>query len=696
MVLKGGSIVAAPMGDPNASIPTPQPVHYRPMFGAFGKRAAPQSSVVFVSKAALRGRACATSSASRSSSSRSRTRAAASRKKSMIHNDATPQDRGRSRNLRGARRRRTADLRAGRGAADGAAVFSVLRPCDASAPSDDQAAGAVERRDAPIDRVVLDADERHRRRIVLTGERGTRVPARSAAGRSRCATATGWCSTTARSCAVAGKPEPLVEIAADDAAATWRGSPGTSATATPTCRSSATGCASAAIMCSRTCCAGSARTLTPIEAPFDPEPRRLCARASMARPWPSSDAITRAMPARRAPSALYRLMAWLSPAYPVGAFSYSSGHRMGGRGRRHHGRGSAASAGSRSMIGEGGGFCDAVFFAHAHRAVAADDDAALRAVAELAAAFAPSKERHLETTAQGRAFLEATRAAWPCAALDRLADVWDGADRLSGRGRRRRAPATASPLEPALARLSCRRSPPTSSRPACGSSRSARPTASACSPRSSRSIAATAARALACAARRRRRRGLPRRPRQHAARDAVHAAVPELMTHAKPAIGPLRVGIGGPVGSGKTALMDALCKRLRDRYEIAAITNDIYTKGDAEYPGALRRARARAHRRRRDRRLPAHRDPRGRLDQPRRGRRDAREISRPRPDPDRIRRRQSRRDLLARARRSHDLRHRRRGRRQDPVARAAPASPAPICWSSTRSTSRRMSAPRSR
>jgi urease accessory protein len=46
--------------------------------------------------------------------------------------------------------------------------------------------------------------------------------------------------------------------------------------------------------------------------------------------------------------------------------------------------------------------------------------------------------------------------------------------------------------------------------------------------------------------------------------------------------GPLRVGIGGPVGSGKTALMEQLCKRLRSRYEIAAITNDIYTKEDAE------------------------------------------------------------------------------------------------------------------
>ena len=47
--------------------------------------------------------------------------------------------------------------------------------------------------------------------------------------------------------------------------------------------------------------------------------------------------------------------------------------------------------------------------------------------------------------------------------------------------------------------------------------------------------------------------------------------------------GPLRVGIGGPVGTGKTALMDALCKRLRDHYNIAAITNDIYTKEDAQF-----------------------------------------------------------------------------------------------------------------
>ena len=58
--------------------------------------------------------------------------------------------------------------------------------------------------------------------------------------------------------------------------------------------------------------------------------------------------------------------------------------------------------------------------------------------------------------------------------------------------------------------------------------------------------------------------------------------------------GPLRVGIGGPVGSGKTALMEALCKAFRDRYQICAITNDIYTKEDAlilTRAGALPEAR---------------------------------------------------------------------------------------------------------
>jgi urease accessory protein len=53
------------------------------------------------------------------------------------------------------------------------------------------------------------------------------------------------------------------------------------------------------------------------------------------------------------------------------------------------------------------------------------------------------------------------------------------------------------------------------------------------------------------------------------------------MTASRSHSGPLRVGIGGPVGSGKTALMEVLCKSFRDRFDLCAITNDIYTKEDA-------------------------------------------------------------------------------------------------------------------
>jgi urease accessory protein len=120
-------------------------------------------------------------------------------------------------------------------------------------------------------------------------------------------------------------------------------------------------------------------------------------------------------------AALYRLMAWLSPAYPVGAFSYSSGIEW------------AVEAGDiydpeslqrwlTAIISNSGGFCDAVFMVHTYRAAAGNDDQALDVVTELASAFAPSKERFLETTAQGRAFLDATHAVWPCAAIERLAE----------------------------------------------------------------------------------------------------------------------------------------------------------------------------------------------------------------------------------------------------------------------------------
>jgi len=120
---------------------------------------------------------------------------------------------------------------------------------------------------------------------------------------------------------------------------------------------------------------------------------------------------------------LYRLMTWLSPGYPVGAFSYS------------HGLEHAVEAGSvtdaaalRAWLADllrwGSGRNDAILFRHAHAAAARAS--VLAEVATLAAAFAASAERYLETTAQGRAFAEATADAWPCDALDRLLKAWQG------------------------------------------------------------------------------------------------------------------------------------------------------------------------------------------------------------------------------------------------------------------------------
>src|SRR6202012_3077802 len=88
-IIKGGSIVAAPMGDPNASIPTPQPVHYRPMFGAYG-RARTASSVVFASKAAVKAGLGKKLGVQKALVAVQNTRGKIT-KKSMIYNDATPQ-----------------------------------------------------------------------------------------------------------------------------------------------------------------------------------------------------------------------------------------------------------------------------------------------------------------------------------------------------------------------------------------------------------------------------------------------------------------------------------------------------------------------------------------------------------------------------------------------------------------------------
>jgi urease accessory protein len=124
-------------------------------------------------------------------------------------------------------------------------------------------------------------------------------------------------------------------------------------------------------------------------------------------------------------AALVRLQSWLSPAFPVGAFSYSHGLEWAIE------TGDITDAATLrdwlvALLREGGPFADAVLFTQGHRAAAASDDAALVAVCDLAAAFAPARERHLETTQQGRAFAQAAMAAWPCAALTRLDTLWKG------------------------------------------------------------------------------------------------------------------------------------------------------------------------------------------------------------------------------------------------------------------------------
>jgi urease accessory protein len=124
-------------------------------------------------------------------------------------------------------------------------------------------------------------------------------------------------------------------------------------------------------------------------------------------------------------AALYRLMTWLSPSFPVGAFSYSSGIEWAVE------AGDVIDAASLrdwlgAMLADGPGFCDGVFLAHAHRAASSNDAVGLREVSGLAAAFVPSRERHLETSAQGRAFIEIARAAWSGEGLDRMVSCCEG------------------------------------------------------------------------------------------------------------------------------------------------------------------------------------------------------------------------------------------------------------------------------
>ena len=330
------------------------------------------------------------------------------------------------------------------------------------------------------DCVALDAHERDRRRVVLTGERGVTflldLPHATALRDGD-----GLVLDDGTMVRVNGWPEPLAEIAAansrDLARLAWHiGN-----------RHIDVQIVGDRLRIRRDhviedMLRGLGAGVTPIEAPFDPESgaydhrhsHNLCDHKSMAREKGASLPLTAA--------ALYRLMAWLSPAYPVGAFSYSSGIEW------------AVEAGDISdsetlkrrlaaMIGEGLWLlrCGCFSFMPTTRSKPSDD-AALRAVAELAAAFVPSKERLLETTAQGRAFVDADPARHGPAPRS---------PRLESRMARDRSQCRlpSAPPAPDMALPASPRCTPsfmpswrTGFPPACGSSRSARRTASARSP----------------------------------------------------------------------------------------------------------------------------------------------------------------------------------------------------------------------
>jgi urease accessory protein len=114
--------------------------------------------------------------------------------------------------------------------------------------------------------------------------------------------------------------------------------------------------------------------------------------------------------------ALYRLLAWTSPAYPTGAYSYSHGLEFAVEEGLVRDRASLVEW-IGHILRHGAAWIDAVLFAHAHAA----DDAALDELAELAAAWRGTSETALESTQQGASFLSVTRTAWPDARLDAFA-----------------------------------------------------------------------------------------------------------------------------------------------------------------------------------------------------------------------------------------------------------------------------------
>jgi urease accessory protein len=143
----------------------------------------------------------------------------------------------------------------------------------------------------------------------------------------------------------------------------------------------------------------------------------------MTEPLPAFDMAGRVVEDSLAVPALQRLLAWLSPAFPVGAYSYSHGLEWA----IEDGTVTTPASLQAWIVGvlrHGGGRSDAILFAVAWRAAGTRDHAALAEIGELGLALQPSRERHLETTAQGRAFLDTVAATWPNERLSAMAALF--------------------------------------------------------------------------------------------------------------------------------------------------------------------------------------------------------------------------------------------------------------------------------
>jgi urease accessory protein len=126
-----------------------------------------------------------------------------------------------------------------------------------------------------------------------------------------------------------------------------------------------------------------------------------------------------------AADALYRLMAWFSPAYPTGAYAYSHGIETAVEQGLVRDR-AALVPWCGHIVRHGAGWIDAVLLSAAYDAIAAEDWVSVLSLAELAAAMRGTSEMGLESTQQGAAFLSASRAAWPDEGIDRLTKILNG------------------------------------------------------------------------------------------------------------------------------------------------------------------------------------------------------------------------------------------------------------------------------